>query len=191
MQNRTGRGARGGAGTLQVNLVDRRRFLARVAAIGGAAAASSGWNFIRAAETPQTPGPVAGRVTPSADGRGKVLDVRGEVKEYKDPKTGARVRQLTGDGSSNVQQSRGRRSGPPPSGRQGRRPFTSGAVHGWVQLSPKDQGTSVSRLGVIGRALGSAVLQSLTRTVGAPSSASSLSRMSVASGRRTVCHLAL
>ena len=39
---------------------------------------------------------------PAAGGRGKVQDVRGEIKEYKDPKTGACVRRLTGDGSSNV-----------------------------------------------------------------------------------------
>ena len=33
---------------------------------------------------------------------GKVLNIRSEFKEFKDPKTGALVRQLTGDGSNNV-----------------------------------------------------------------------------------------
>jgi hypothetical protein len=34
--------------------------------------------------------------------RGKVQRAGGEITEYKDPKTGARVRRLTGDGSNNV-----------------------------------------------------------------------------------------
>src|SRR5581483_1152821 len=34
--------------------------------------------------------------------RGKTFRVDSEIKEYKDPETGARVRQLTGDGSDNV-----------------------------------------------------------------------------------------
>ena len=71
------------------NRVDRRRFLTGLAALGGAA------NLLSAAEPARSSGPAAG-------GRGKVQDVRGEIKEYKDPKTGACVRRLTGDGSSNV-----------------------------------------------------------------------------------------
>jgi oligogalacturonide lyase len=34
--------------------------------------------------------------------RGKVRNIRDEIKEYKDPKTGARIRQLTSNGSNNV-----------------------------------------------------------------------------------------
>jgi oligogalacturonide lyase len=63
---------------------------------------ASGLNFVTAAEPPRNAGKVTGDTSPAAGGRGKVLQVRGEIKEYKDPKTGARVRRLTGDGSSNV-----------------------------------------------------------------------------------------
>ena len=56
------------------NRVDRRRFLTGLAALGGAA------NLLSAAEPARSSGPAAG-------GRGKVQDVRGEIKEYKDPKT--------------------------------------------------------------------------------------------------------
>ncbi len=86
-------------GRSKVSLVDRRLFLARLAALGGASVAMSGLDIVMAAGPPQSTGQVtgeAGRVV------GKVLQVRGEIKEYKDPKTGARVRRLTGDGSSNV-----------------------------------------------------------------------------------------
>jgi hypothetical protein len=83
-------------GTSNGNRIDRRRFLTGIAASGGAATVSlSMVNRGIAAE----PAPKSG---PSAGGRGKVQDVRGEMKDYKDPKTGARVRRLTGDGSSNV-----------------------------------------------------------------------------------------
>ena len=84
------------------NLVDRRLFLARVAALGGAAVSLSGSHLMLAAEGVQDPGSVASSAAPAAGGRGTVQEVRSEIKEYKDPKTGVRVRQLTGDGSSNV-----------------------------------------------------------------------------------------
>jgi len=83
------------------NLIDRRLFLTRLAALGGVAVSASSLNPVMAAEPPRNTGQVTGDAS-SAAGRGKVLQVRGEIKEYKDPKTGVCVRRLTGDGSSNV-----------------------------------------------------------------------------------------
>jgi len=85
-----------------VSRMDRRLFLTRLAALGGVAMSTSGLNLVVAAEPPQGAGKVTGDIAPPAQGRGSVRQVRGEIKEYKDPKTGARVRRLTGDGSSNV-----------------------------------------------------------------------------------------
>jgi len=87
--------------------VDRRRFFARLGALGGGAALSaSALNFVVAAEPPPNVGQPVGSArqasAPESAGRGKTSNIRGEIKEYKDPKTGARVRRLTGDGSSNV-----------------------------------------------------------------------------------------
>lgn len=45
---------------------------------------------------------VSAHGAPSDVPRGKTQDVKAEIREYKDPETGARVRRLTGDGSSNV-----------------------------------------------------------------------------------------
>jgi oligogalacturonide lyase len=91
-------------GTSQGNGVDRRHFLTDLAAVGGAAALSvAATSPLVAAGPAQEPRPSAGGTASAASGgRGKVQDVRGEIKESKDPKTGGRVRQLTGDGSSNV-----------------------------------------------------------------------------------------
>ncbi len=86
----------------RVNLVDRRLFLARLAALGGVAVSAPSLDLVFAAEPPPSAGPSTGDIAPATGGRGKVLQVRDEIKEYKDPKTGARVRRLTGDGSSNV-----------------------------------------------------------------------------------------
>jgi ABC-type phosphate transport system substrate-binding protein len=80
--------------------MDRRLFLTRLAAVGGVAVSASSLSFASAAEPAQNSKPPDDKPTPG--GRGKVLQIRGEIKEYKDPKTGARVRRLTGDGSSNV-----------------------------------------------------------------------------------------
>ncbi len=85
----------------RMNLIDRRFFLTRLAALGGAAVSASGLDFVFAAEPPRNAGQVTGDAS-SAAVRGKVLQVRSEIKEYKDSKTGVRVRRLTGDGSSNV-----------------------------------------------------------------------------------------
>ncbi len=85
-----------------MSFLDRRWFLTRLAALGGAAMSASSLNFVVAAEPPRNIGQATGDTSPAAAGRGKVVQVRGEIKEYKDPKTGARVRRLTGDGSSNV-----------------------------------------------------------------------------------------
>ena len=103
MQNRTVRTRDISRG----NSVDRRLFFARLGALGGGAALSaSALNLVIAAEPPPSLGqPVGGArqaSAPESAGRGKTSNIRGEIKEYKDPKTGARVRQLTGDGSSNV-----------------------------------------------------------------------------------------
>jgi oligogalacturonide lyase len=86
------------------NGIDRRHFLADVAAVGGAAALSAvATNPTVAGEPAQAPRPSAEGTTSATTGsRGKVQDVRSEIKEYKDPKTGGRVRRLTGDGSSNI-----------------------------------------------------------------------------------------
>jgi oligogalacturonide lyase len=89
-------------GTSKVGVMDRRLFLARLAVVSGAVVSVPGLNLVTAAESPRNAGKATGDTSPAAGGRGKVLQVRGEIKEYKDPKTGARVRRLTGDGSSNV-----------------------------------------------------------------------------------------
>jgi len=94
--------ATGVPGTSEMNLMDRRLFLARMAVAGGAAVTLPSLNLAIAAEPPRNAGKVSGDTSPATSGRGKVLQVRGEIKEYKDPKTGARVRRLTGDGSTNV-----------------------------------------------------------------------------------------
>lgn len=86
----------------QANLASRRQFLTGLAALGGVAAAAPGLELALAAEAPKSAGQVTGDKAPAAGERGKVQSVGGEIKEYKDPKTGARVRRLTGDGSSNV-----------------------------------------------------------------------------------------
>ncbi len=86
----------------RTNLMDRRLFLTHLAALGGAAVSVPGLNFVGAAEPPRGLGQATGDAASSVNARGKVLQVRGEIKEYKDPKTGTRVRRLTGDGSSNV-----------------------------------------------------------------------------------------
>ena len=85
-----------------VNVIDRRGFLVGLAALGGAAVSTSNLNALIAGETPRTVQETTGDANPSATGRGKVLQIRDEIKEYKDAKTGARVRRLTGDGSNNV-----------------------------------------------------------------------------------------
>jgi hypothetical protein len=86
------------------NGLGRRHFLADVAAVGGAAALSAvATNPTVADELAQAPRPSADSTTSATTGsRGKVQDVRSEIKEYKDPGTGGRVRRLTGDGSSNI-----------------------------------------------------------------------------------------
>jgi oligogalacturonide lyase len=104
-------------GKTQSNLirgaVDRRRFLACFAALsGGAALSVSALRLAIAAEPPPSAGQPANAAAPpsgkasgtmaAASSRGKVQNVGGEIREYKNSKTGARIRRLTGDGSSNV-----------------------------------------------------------------------------------------
>lgn len=85
-----------------VNLIDRRLFLTRSVALGGAAVSASNLDLVTAAESPRNAGQVTSNTSSSGSGRGQVFQVRDEIREYKDPKTGARVRRLTGDGSINV-----------------------------------------------------------------------------------------
>ncbi|MEK7753928.1 MAG: hypothetical protein AAB654_18540, partial [Acidobacteriota bacterium] len=75
-------------------MIDRRFFLTRLAALGGASVTMSGLDLLIAAEPPQSAGQVTGEAG-NAAARGKVQQVRSEIKEYKDSKTGARVRRLT------------------------------------------------------------------------------------------------
>jgi len=86
----------------RTNVFDRRLFLGRLAALGGVAVSASALDFATAAGSPQNAGKVTGDTSSKGAGRGRVSQIRSEIKEYKDPKTGARVRRLTGDGSSNV-----------------------------------------------------------------------------------------
>lgn len=92
----------GGVNSASVRLADRRLFLTHLAALGGAAVSVPGLNFVIAAEVPQNSAQGPAPTAPAGGGRGRVQQVGGEIKEYKDPKTGARVRRLTGDGSGNV-----------------------------------------------------------------------------------------
>jgi len=96
-------------GSSRDNSVNRRLFLARLGALGalggGAVLSASAPNLVVAAEPPSNAGQPTGlRQAQASEAavRGKTQDIRGEIKEYKDPRTGARVRRLTGDGSSNV-----------------------------------------------------------------------------------------
>jgi len=98
MQTRAYNGAADRGRGATADLVNRRLFLAQAGALGGAAMSLAGPNRLMAADSQ----PAAGSAAPRAEGRGRVQQVRDEIKEYKDPKTGARVRRLTGDGSSNV-----------------------------------------------------------------------------------------
>jgi oligogalacturonide lyase len=98
MQNKT----IGSWGRPTVRPMGRRTFLAHLAALGGVAVSASSLNLTRAGEPQRNSGTTAGAAAPPAKSRGQVQQVRGEIQEYKDPKTGARVRRLTGDGSSNV-----------------------------------------------------------------------------------------
>jgi hypothetical protein len=88
MQDRTNGKATGGLRSVRVNLVDRRLFLSRLAALGGAAVSIPGLNFVIAAESPQNSAPAPARTASVVGGRGKVQQVGGEIKEYMDPKTG-------------------------------------------------------------------------------------------------------
>lgn len=102
MQNTTRNKITGEVRSARTDFVDRRRFLGRMAVLGGTAASVSGVKLLVAAEGTQKTESGTRRDGPSAEGRGKVQQVRDEIKEYKDSKTGARIVRLTGDGSSNV-----------------------------------------------------------------------------------------
>jgi oligogalacturonide lyase len=102
MQNKTQNRTGNIPSRLEGNRIARRRFLGRLATLGSAAVVAPGLNLVLAAQPPQTSGQATVEPAPPATGKGRVQQVRGELKEYKDPKTGARIRRLTGDGSDNV-----------------------------------------------------------------------------------------
>jgi len=90
--------------------IARRSFLGRMACFGGASIAA-GVTFGRAIAADGEPAgkdessqraPAVHTTAKAAGGRGTTQDVRGEIQEYKDDQTGARVRRLTADGSDNV-----------------------------------------------------------------------------------------
>jgi oligogalacturonide lyase len=58
--------------------------------------------FLRQASASVLAAGAALRAAPQSTAKGRTEDVASEVKEFKDPDTGARVMQLTGDGSDNV-----------------------------------------------------------------------------------------
>ena len=87
------------------NLLGRRDFLAGMAVLGGGAALAA------AAPAPEMLVPKDGATkanpVPSPaiidNGKvGKITNIKSEMKEFKDPKTGARIVQLTSNGSNNV-----------------------------------------------------------------------------------------
>ncbi len=90
--------------------IARRSFLGRMAGFSGVAIAA-GMTLPRAIATTGEPAskekssseaPAAHTTAKGSGGRGTTQDVRGEIQEYKDDETGARVRRLTADGSDNV-----------------------------------------------------------------------------------------
>ncbi len=78
-----------------VSRLDRRAFFGRV----GGASLTAAAGLLTPVRSFSQPAAVSKR---GSGGRGRVLRVESEVKEFKDPDTGARVIQLTGDGSDNV-----------------------------------------------------------------------------------------
>ena len=86
---------------------DRRLFLKSVGSLSvGAAVTASASNVLTTAEPEQKQEEIIGAAPQanhhSSSDRGKIQNIRSEIKEYKDSRTGARVRRLTGDGSCNV-----------------------------------------------------------------------------------------
>jgi oligogalacturonide lyase len=74
----------------------RRSFLGSAAA--GALLSASGRPVYATSGTPQD----AGSGSTAKKAAGRVQRINSEIREFRDPDTGARVRQLTGDGSDNV-----------------------------------------------------------------------------------------
>jgi oligogalacturonide lyase len=92
-------------GQSQGAAMDRRGFLASLAALGGTAAlaaATTSPELLVPKDDTGTASQATTAPAPPASDRGKVTNIRGEMKEFKDPKTGARILQLTGNGSNNV-----------------------------------------------------------------------------------------
>src|SRR4051794_31513982 len=89
---------------LNAREMQRRDFLGGLAALGaaGALAATTGKTLAAEELMQSATAPAATPTTKPVGQRGRVLNIRDEIKEFKDPKTGARIRQLTSDGSNNV-----------------------------------------------------------------------------------------
>ena len=87
--------------------IDRRFFLKGMSTLSvGAAVTASAGNVMLAADSLQKnaefPGITQQQGSKGSSGRGTVINIRSEIKDYKDSRTGARVIRLTGDGSCNV-----------------------------------------------------------------------------------------
>ena len=94
---------------LEEKRVDRRMFLKNAGTLGVGAAVVASSSPVLGTVKPETPNNEAVISETQApynravlNDRGKVLNIRSEIKEYKDSRTGARIRRLTGDGSNNV-----------------------------------------------------------------------------------------
>jgi oligogalacturonide lyase len=85
--------------------IDRREFLAGLAVLGGgvalASAATNPELLVPKNDIPENATTAPATTAPSRKDVGKVTSIKSEIKEYKDPKTGARVIQLTSNGSNN------------------------------------------------------------------------------------------
>lgn len=87
--------------------IARREFLAGLAVLGGGVAlASAATNPDLLVPKGAAAAPDGATAAPSADAPsrkdvGKVTNIKSEMKEYKDPKTGAKIIQLTSNGSNN------------------------------------------------------------------------------------------
>jgi len=83
--------------------IHRRSFLGRLASVPVAAglASAAGTPPAQQTTTPEVP-PKTTSGGAQSGAIGRTERINGEIKEHRDPDTGARVRQLTGDGSDNV-----------------------------------------------------------------------------------------
>src|SRR5580704_8843252 len=92
-------------GKSEQSTLDRREFLAGLAVLGGGvalASAATNPDLLVPKGTPASPDAAGAANAPSRKDVGKIVaNIKSEMKEFKDPKTGARVIQLTSNGSNN------------------------------------------------------------------------------------------